>query len=517
MKPVLNILLPILLLSGYVFSQTPSYHLSLVEKSVPSGKQEIRIPMSFAQAKVLNPSVLKQLNGKKIERVELVYTRYKRNPSFNQQQLNETRIGQLSRLYPQVVSDNPEWIWVEQTGAATSAEAKEYFHGFIIHYSEPHSYKSLRAFFDDTGNPAATFDVSNSQGGKFTTASGSTLHIPANSVQMQNGTQVKGNYSLEYTEYRNAAEIAFSGIPMTFSENGTNFLFNSAGMYEIRAYQQGQELQLCKPVTVDFNCTQTASDVSFYQLDDASGSWDKKYPVVFTNQEEEDQPKAAIKVKSESYTINCSIGVNSSHLSFSDKAWELYRELKKTDSTFLEFAVLAERPEKRQVEVVKDFSDEVIQRTMAKRPFNVPANDVSTLLAEGLDKGHTYPALVRGLNSPEFGVYNCDQQYRLGNPVSLKPVYVDSETGNEIRNGYVACVIDLKVNGSFSFDPNYITCDSKTRNVIILFTKDNEVYLLSAEQFALLNFKNPDDLKIAMTRVTDTIKTSDDLKMYLAL
>ena len=131
------------------------------------------------------------------------------------------------------------------------------------------------------------------------------------------------------------------------------------------------------------------------------------------------------------------------------------------------------------------------------------------------DPGHTFPALVMGLNSPRFGVYNCDQVYRMGKVAQLSPVYTDINSNKTINDGFVACVIDLTKNGSFSFHPNHLTVNRDGRNAILLFTKDKEIYLIDETAFGKLNLNSAQTIEMPMKNVTEELKSPSDLKAML--
>ena len=124
--------------------------------------------------------------------------------------------------------------------------------------------------------------------------------------------------------------------------------------------------------------------------------------------------------------------------------------------------------------------------------------------------------MVRGLNSADFGVYNCDQIYRIGKSINISPIYVNAETGNEILNKHVTCVMDLTYNGSFSFHPNNLTLNADGRNVILLFTAKKEIFMFSEDAFAALP-KNDYNPTLNMINITDQVKTSQDLKGVLGI
>lgn len=75
----------------------------------------------------------KAWNNLAVSKVELIYTRYRLSPTFNQQALNRQRLINLKRAMPDWFN-NPaiEWAVVEQTGATNPVEGTSYFHGFRV-------------------------------------------------------------------------------------------------------------------------------------------------------------------------------------------------------------------------------------------------------------------------------------------------------------------------------------------------------------------------------------------------
>lgn len=120
-----------------------------------------------------------------------------------------------------------------------------------------------------------------------TKESKSVIHFPAGIMTDQEGNEVKGMVDIKYREYRNAAQMAFSQIPMVYSEGGRKYHFNSAGMFDIRAYQNGRELKI-KPgaaFKVDYNATEKKDSCFFFVLDDKTNTWKKISPVQFKDRE----------------------------------------------------------------------------------------------------------------------------------------------------------------------------------------------------------------------------------------
>lgn len=506
------------------------------------------LPTPFAKPFIIDQSDIELLAGKKIHHVDLVYTQYRSSPDFDQKGLNDRRIAELKKLLPQINKDQPTWALVEQTDAKDRETANGYFHGFVIHYSEPQDATELRTFLSDKAKPMTSYTVSTEKGGTFSYASGTTITVPANAVTYADGTPVKGNFELQYREFRNPAEIVLSGIPMIYQQKGTPYNFSSVGMYELRGNQNGKELNLQKPITVDFNCTKVVDDADFYQLDDKSGQWEQLKPIVFDGQQADagNQPKEQPDIAFQPFLEQIAAGPvkiwqgdkplafdskNGIYLEYESEgddyvvrmsadAWKRFHE-KSKDSANLRKAIHSSDNAGRTLKINKSNYPRIEVIVFGNRigglalAANQPKN-FGTLLADGANEAHTYPTIVKGLNSEEFGVYNADQIYRIDNPLAISPDYIDAATGERIRYLHVACVLDLNYNGSFSFQPNNLMCNPKGRNVILLFTHDRKTYLLDEQAFAKTD-KTKLRVNFAMTDVTDRVKTTEDLKQLLQL
>lgn len=103
--------------------------------------------------------------------------------------------------------------------------------------------------------------------------SGTKISIPAMAFEDANGSPVTGNVDITYREFRDPIDVVLSGIPMKYDSGGVVNDFQSAGMFEINASQNGTEvyLQEGKQIDIDFAVTDTASTYNFYRLDETNG------------------------------------------------------------------------------------------------------------------------------------------------------------------------------------------------------------------------------------------------------
>ena len=108
-----------------------------------------------------------------------------------------------------------------------------------------------------------------------TSEAGSTIHIPANTFVNKQGEAVKGEVDVYYCEYNEIFDIVTSGIPMTYDSGGQINHFESAGMFDIQATCEGEEVSIAegKQITVDVANTNKDEDFNFYELDENRGGW----------------------------------------------------------------------------------------------------------------------------------------------------------------------------------------------------------------------------------------------------
>ncbi|MCH2043005.1 MAG: OmpA family protein [Saprospiraceae bacterium] len=101
--------------------------------------------------------------------------------------------------------------------------------------------------------------------------SGTKIYIPQNALMHKDGSPVTGQVDIAYTEFRDVADFIFSDISMMYHEHA----FNSAGMFELRVSQNGEELlvQPGQSYNMDFQMTDQLPNVGFFQYDKVSNQW----------------------------------------------------------------------------------------------------------------------------------------------------------------------------------------------------------------------------------------------------
>lgn len=432
---------------------------------------------------------------------------------------------------------------------------------------------------------------------------GSKIHISKNSFCFMNGNNVSSPVIIKVKDYRNAADMAFSEIPMVYkNKNGREFNFNSAGMFDISgSTTEGEEIAIKpnKSIKIDYKLVHKQDGINFYKLDANTREWsqiqqiEKVSKVIPKKQNMDDLCFTLTLGREVNYTILCKDKLNDSLRNLEDVISEKLKVTKslknyfdtnpqQTISILFTLDTINQKFEnlradkrnqtklfdKELIDLLKEqsisaiiksdkennspfkevyqlklhknvWAERFVSRTKKGKIINRALLHLVSRKNDGdyiYDKevisfssienqippiifsnaGHTYPDIVRNLNVPSFGVYNCDQIYRIQNKVDILAQYID-EKGRAIENLKVLSLVDMAVNGAFSFDPYSFSCNAKGENVLLLFTKDNQFYLLDKENFKNTGVSQSGEYTFKMKNVTNSIKTSEDLATYLGI
>jgi len=104
---------------------------------------------------------------------------------------------------------------------------------------------------------------------------GSVITIPKNAFVDESGKALNGEVEFLYREFHDAADFFVSGIPMTYDSAGVKYQFESAGMVEVLAYQNGKQVNIApkKEIAFEMVSDQDGSQYNFYKLDTVKNNW----------------------------------------------------------------------------------------------------------------------------------------------------------------------------------------------------------------------------------------------------
>ena len=133
--------------------------------------------------------------------------------------------------------------------------------------------------FPDVPVEYEKFTINPSRECSLTTARGSVIVIPANSLIDSTGNKLTGEVTLKYKEFRDMIDVFLSGIPMKYDSAGVQRHFESAGMFELLAFQNEKPvfIETEKTVTVKFASQYIGSQYNIYRFDNKTQQWNYLY------------------------------------------------------------------------------------------------------------------------------------------------------------------------------------------------------------------------------------------------
>ncbi len=123
--------------------------------------------------------------------------------------------------------------------------------------------------------PYTSYKVKSEHGATIKHKSNSKIIIPKKAFVDKQGQDIVGEVEIKYREFHNQADIIASGIPMTYDSAGVQSHFESAGMIDIKGYQNGEPVFINpkKQITVEFSSEHTADRYNMYELDTVAKNW----------------------------------------------------------------------------------------------------------------------------------------------------------------------------------------------------------------------------------------------------
>ena len=181
-----------------------------------------------------------------------------------------------------------------------------------------------------------TFTLDASKGTTFRLKNGSEIVVPADAIADKNGQILRGSIEMKYREMHDAMSIYLAGVPMNY-KNGH---FTTAGTFELRATQQGKDVNLVKPVKVKMASYTQGNDYDFFYLNENERRWDS----LGYRKPEVNKEKKRILRDIENLKLSRTFPLDRQYFAFNYLAivdvyynddWKILSSDKRTDSAFM--------------------------------------------------------------------------------------------------------------------------------------------------------------------------------------
>ena len=124
--------------------------------------------------------------------------------------------------------------------------------------------------------PNESYFVNADKGGAIKHHTGTDITIPAGAFMDEEGNVVTGEVEVQYREFHDQADIFLSGIPMNYDTLNEKHIFESAGMLEIRGFQNGKRLKITpnKNFRICMHTKDPDPKFNLYYLNEEDKKWD---------------------------------------------------------------------------------------------------------------------------------------------------------------------------------------------------------------------------------------------------
>lgn len=150
-----------------------------------------------------------------------------------------------------------------------------------------------------------SYTITSGEAKTITVQGGTTIEIPACLFLTADGKEVNGKVEIKYREMKDPVDFAVSGIPMTYDSAGQKFVFESAGMFEIQGWKDGEQVLVnpACPITIKQKTVAKHANFNNYYLDTVARNWQ-----FLGNANWEKEPSESIK---QEHITDTTIGVSS--------------------------------------------------------------------------------------------------------------------------------------------------------------------------------------------------------------
>lgn len=209
-------------------------------------------------------------------------TKFRFKPKKNP--LSETELAQQMN-FDRFLSARPKaakpWLKTAKIFGTAGIAAAVITAGWFVFNGQANNEDTVRAPFIQPpvkalDIPSQTFIVNSESDTQLYSSTGSQVHIRNRSFAFAGGKAVTGPVEIRYREFHDPVDILLSGIPMNYDSAGKSWLLESAGMFELTAWQEGKPLELLpgKSITVNLVSHTPENNYNIYYLDTTNRRWE---------------------------------------------------------------------------------------------------------------------------------------------------------------------------------------------------------------------------------------------------
>lgn len=379
--------------------------------------------------------------------------------------------------------------------------------------------------------PYQKFEIDPSQPHILYSKKGAKINIPKNAFLDKEGNVITGKVEVSFREFYNPLDFYLAGIPLEYNDKGVEKVLESAGMIELTAKSNNEELFVnpSNKIIVDISSKTKSKDFNLYDLDKTNGKWIEKgkdsISVTKTNNENKALPPIPLRP----------IIASSNSFSIADDT-KMYPEIEAYKNVLFEPINISECKISNAQEMKVKFLDDGKVEITSILKFAKIRKENKCLCYLAFEAGKDYSNalkiyqkkyaavleernlrinkeenIVRSLTINNFGFVNCDKPIDYPKGGVINPIYVD-ENGKKLIFDYVV-LVEKNTNALFRYSEN-IKYNPNNENLLWGLTKDNKIAFIKNVDFKSLK-NTTSKQKIHMHINKDNLKSYEDIMKIL--
>ena len=156
---------------------------------------------------------------------------------------------------------------------------------------------------------------------------------------------------------------------------------------------------------------------------------------------------------------------------------------------------------------------EAANAQMSSRTIDKGAQQLAlTDNAPNTQTSKAYADLITGLSISRFGVYNCDSEFIIQDPIGIQATLMDSKNDSLLFSGGSSMqVLFESINAAYTYNPRYLTLSASDNCSILCITGQGEIYLATSKDLQRQRIKSAGAQTIRMKNITADAKDSEAL------
>lgn len=397
--------------------------------------------------------------------------------------------------------------------------------------------------------PYQKFEIDPTQPNVLQSTLGATINIPANAFLDIDGNVIKDKVEISFREFYNPLDFYLAGIPMNYTDEGEEKVFESAGMVEINANSNKKELFVNpdNKIKVELLSFTKSPDFNLYDLDKKTGQWINKGKDIINSTSEVEElnklpaipplPKMAsvysFKIiddtklfpEIEDYKNVLFEPIDVSKCEISNAQEMIVKPLKNGIYEITSILKLGSFKKEKKCkcylafEVGKDYNDAlklyqkkysklINERELIKKPWTEYYKIVDLHRKHAVSKLAIEEKITRTLEINNFGFVNCDYPTSYPSGGTINPNYVDKDGNTLVLKNIV--LVEKNTNALFRY-PKKIKYNPENDNILWGLTNDNKIAYIKKEDFKLLKSSTLQIQNIPMHIHENEVKTYEEI------